>query len=383
MRQVTVIGGGASGMFAAITAANSGALVTILEHKNRLGKKILSTGNGKCNYTNTVLDASHYYNNKFAMEVIRQFNVEKTLEYFKTLGIWPKIKNGYCYPASEQASAILEVLQQEVERQKIVVKTEAEILSIKEVKNQFRIQLKESNVKADAIILACGGCAAANTGSDGSGYALAKSFGHGIHKPVPALTGFICEEKFFKQLAGIRTQARLKLLIGNEVFEEEGEVQLAAYGVSGIPTFQLCRYGARQKKCSLEIDFMPSLKEEELVTYLQTHETSQYIGMFNKKLLDVFIKRYGESPKKLAKGIKHFAVTVIGTSDFSKAQVTSGGVYCEEIDSTTMQSKFVPNLYFAGEIVDVDGKCGGYNLQWAWSSGYVAGLAAGKGEKRR
>jgi hypothetical protein len=381
MRQVTVIGGGASGMFAAIVAANAGALVTILEHKNRLGKKILSTGNGKCNYTNTVLDVSHYYDNEFAMEVIRQFNVEKTLEYFKTLGIWPKIKNGYCYPACEQASAILEVLQQEIVRQKIIVKTEVEILSIKRIKNQFRIQLKDKNIKTDAIILACGGCAAANTGSDGSGYALAKNFGHSIHKPVPALTGLLCEEKFFKQLAGIRTQARLKLLIGNELFEEEGELQLAAYGVSGIPTFQLCRYAARQKKCQLEIDFMPSLAEQELVKYLQTHEAEQYIGMFNKKLLEVLMKRYGKEPKKLAKGIKHFTVTVIGTSDFSKAQVTSGGVCCEEIDSTTMQSKFVPNLYFAGEIVDIDGKCGGYNLQWAWSSAYVAGLAAGKGEK--
>ncbi|KIR01878.1 NAD(FAD)-utilizing dehydrogenase [Lachnospiraceae bacterium TWA4] len=378
MKKVVVIGGGASGLFAAITAAKQGAFVTIIEHKDRVGKKILSTGNGRCNYTNAYLNASCYYDNGFAMEVIDQFPVDKTLEAFKEMGIWPKSRDGYYYPHSDQASSVLDILRYELEKQKIVVKTETMIQSIKSSKGQFQLTLTNGKLKADAIILACGGLAAPTTGSDGSGYELAKLFGHKIHKPVPGLTGVSCEEKFFKELSGIRVQAKIQAKIKDKLMEEEGEVQLAAYGISGIPTFQLCRYIARQKTCEITLDFMPNIGYIELVDYLQTHTKDQYVGMINKKLLGVLLKRYGEQPKKLAQGIKQFKVTAIGTSDFTKAQVTSGGVYCDEINPQTMQSNLVPNLYFAGELVDVDGKCGGYNLQWAWSSGYVAGLNAGR-----
>lgn len=381
MRQVLVIGGGASGLFAAIKAAKEGALVTILEHKDRVGKKILSTGNGRCNYTNAFLDASCYYDNAFAMQVINKFPVEKTLEYFKELGIWPKSRGGYYYPSSDQASAVLDVLRDGLEKAKVTVKTETFVDFIEFKKGKFRVHTNVGNLRADAIILACGGLAAPGTGSDGSGYELAKSFGHQIHKPVPALTGMKCEEKFFKQLAGIRIQAKIKLDTGKELMEEEGEVQLTDYGVSGIPAFQLCRYVARSKKSFLELDFMPNISIEELENYLTTHTKEQYVGMINKKLLAVLIKRYGENPKKLAKGIKCFTVTVIGVNDFTKAQVTSGGVFCNEINPETMESKLMPGLYLVGELVDVDGKCGGYNLQWAWSSAYVAAKAASKEKK--
>lgn len=378
MRQILVIGGGASGLFAAICAADRNAFVTILEHKDRVGKKILSTGNGRCNYTNAFLDSSCYYSNEFAMEVIGKFSVEKTLEYFKELGIWPKSRGGYYYPSSDQASAVLDVLRDGLEKRKVLVKTEVTVNFMDFKKGKFRVHTNIGNFKADAVILACGGCTAPNTGSDGSGYELVKSFGHRIHKPVPALTAMRCEEKFFKQLAGVRTQAKIKLDTGKEVVWEEGEVQLTDYGVSGIPAFQLSRYMARSKKGQLEIDFMPNLSMEELVDYLSTHTKEQYVGMINKKLLAVLIKRYGEAPKELANGIKHFTTIAIGVNDFTKAQVTSGGVYCDEIDASTMESKFMPGLYLVGELVDVDGKCGGYNLQWAWSSAYVAASAASK-----
>jgi hypothetical protein len=387
VKRVVVIGAGASGLMAGIFAARAGAYVSIIEHKEVVGKKILATGNGRCNYSNWNMDVSCYYENTFAMQVIEQFSVGETVEFFRELGIWPLEKDGYLYPASEQATAVRQVLLQEVERLGVKQFLESEVLSIIHKKEKFQMQIlrqgKKIHIQADAVILATGGKAMPVSGSDGSGYEIAEKFGHHIIKPVPALTAIHCQEKFFKQLAGVRVQAEVKLFLkGKQVCKDKGQLQLTAYGISGIPVFQLSRYAARAfekgEVAEIRIDFIPELSYYEVCEYLSSHTLQQYVGLLNAKLLGVLCKQFGYQPKALARGIKQFTVYGYQVNGFEQAQVTCGGVDVREIDVTSMQSKLCKGLYLAGELVDVDGICGGYNLQWAWSSGALAGKSAGK-----
>lgn len=373
-KTIAIIGGGASGMMAAIAAARAGGKVILIEHKDRLGKKILATGNGKCNYTNLFQEKYCYRSDvsDFPYKVITRFPAEETIRFFKELGIYPKDRNGYIYPNSGQASAILDALRFTVEKSGVTILYEKEVTDIKRNAKGFRICTKEETVKAEAVILACGGMASPVTGSDGSGYQLAKLFGHSIVSTVPALVQLHTKESM-KPLAGIRTDGAIRLLVdGREVASDTGELQLTAYGISGIPVFQVSRYAAKAlqagKKVTARLDFLPGLTENEVQKYLDTHEPWQYSGLLNKKLLQVI--------PPVASILKNFPVTITKTNGFDQAQVTAGGVSVEEIDPATMESKLVSGLYFAGELVDVDGICGGYNLQWAWSSGYQAGISA-------
>lgn len=404
---VYIIGAGPAGMMAAITAAKSGADVTLMEHNDRIGKKILSTGNGRCNYTNEFQGPEYYRsdNNSFPWKVVQAFPADTVISYFEELGIMPKNKNGGLYPFSEQAAAVLDVLRMEIERLHISVVTSAHVKEIVKQKQGFRIvaevEQKEKRYLADKVILSTGSKAAAKLGSDGSGYALAKALGHHIIPVVPALVQLKCKEAYFKSLAGIRLQGKVSLYV-NEVLmgEDTGEVQLTDYGISGIPVFQISRYAARglyeKKQVYAVLDILPQMSESELFDYLWKRKEERplkemesfFTGIFNKKLIPVLLKnagislhkKVGELTKKelhlLVKGIKSWNVTISGTNSFEQAQVCAGGIDTREIEPSTMESNIVPGLYFAGEIVDVDGICGGYNLQWAWSSGYLAGKGA-------
>lgn len=403
---VIIIGGGAAGLMAAITAARAGAKVIILEHGEKTGKKILSTGNGKCNYTNERQDVSYYRgeNPAFVVPVFKQFGFLETVAFFEEIGVSPKVKNGYYYPASEQATAILEVLRLEANYLRVRELCSCSISSIKQKDNVFYFQTNQGNFSGKSTIFATGLLAAPKTGSDGSAFQYLKDFGHHFIDIVPALVPLQGKQTFFKSIAGIRAEIKAEMFINEtKIAEEQGELQLADYGISGIPIFQLSRYATKalkkQQKVYVLLDFLPnlSLDEVKVIFEKRLHKTQQkktlvecFIGLFHRKLAEVFLREsgisLGDSPKKitleqiekLAYFVKHVRVDVVGSKSFEQAQVCAGGIDTEEIDADAMESKLVKGLFLAGELVDIDGMCGGYNLQWAWSSGYVAGLHAAK-----
>lgn len=403
MRHVAVIGGGAAGMMAAITAAREGVKVTILEHKDRIGKKILSTGNGRCNFTNTYQTPACYRsdNRDFAWNIIQKFNVEKTISFFKELGIYPKDRNGYLYPYSDQAAAILEVLQIEIAKLDICVMTEINVLDIQPVKRGIRVTTDKKTITVDSVILACGSKAAPVTGSDGSGYQLAKLLGHRIVPVLPALVQLRCAEKFYKSISGVRVQGTVEIYADDiSLASDTGEIQLTNYGISGIPVFQVSRYAAKaiyqKQSVTAVLNFMPDMNKDEFLSFLQEritlcpHKTLDefFTGIFPKKLCELWIRLSrlpkemrasdlsGEQLEKLVLLIQHLRTHITETNAFEQAQICCGGVDTTEINPDTLESNYVPGIYFAGELLDVDGICGGYNLQWAWSSGFVAGKEA-------
>ena len=403
MRTVAVIGGGASGMMAAVTAASEGARVILLEHKDRIGKKILSTGNGRCNFTNIHQEPICYHSEDplFPWEVVEKFNAQAVISFFLQLGVYSKNRNGYIYPNSDQASAVLDAFRMELDRLKVEIRTGVECREIRPGKKGFTILTDQEPVRADRVILCAGSKAAPTTGSDGSGYDLAKKLGHRILPVLPALTALKCEEKFFKSIAGVRANGSVSIWSGGEcIAKDTGEIQLTDYGISGIPVFQVSRYASKllyeKKEMDAVLDFMPDFTKEQTNAFLRARAKTRpdksaemfLIGLFHKKLCDLWI-RLSEIPRQRKAGeltedeiarltslIKEFRVRVRETNPYDKAQVCCGGVDTREVDPETLESVYVPGVYFAGEILDVDGMCGGYNLTFAWASGYVAGKAA-------
>ncbi len=403
MSKVTVIGGGASGIMAAITAAKHGAEVMILEHKDRIGKKILMTGNGKCNLSNLSFSIENYYSDSpaFIPTIFEQFNERDTCTFFEELGLCIKNRNGYLYPMSEQASTVLDLLRMELEYRNVEIVTACNVKRVVNHKQQFTITTDKGTFQSDCVILACGGMANPNSGSDGSGYEMAKKFGHSVISPLPALVQLRCVGNYFKAIAGVRCEAKLILYVdGAMVKEEHGELQLTDYGISGIPVFQLSRLAAKaidiHKKVIVKIDLLPVMTKTCIIAFIKKSSTYRdrtieeaMLGLINKKLLYLLWKKNGIKPEmklsnlqnsqieKLVETIKEWKVEVNATNSFLNAQVCCGGVDCREV-TKTCESKKVPGLFMTGELLDVDGICGGYNLQWAWSTGFIAGKASAK-----
>ena len=457
---VGIVGGGAAGMMAAIAAARGGAKVTLLEGNDRLGKKILSTGNGKCNLGNERLGIEDYYTGcpDLLEKLLGQFGTADTISFFQGIGLMVKSRNGYLYPACEQAAAVLDVLRYEVRAAGVEVATDfkAESIRLGRRARQFNVQGREGGRSFDRVILACGGKAVPKTGSAGSGYRLAEGLGHSLVPTVPALGQLRCREDCRKAVAGVRADAELSVCWqGKCISRERGELQLTEYGISGIPVFQLSRtvnyillgknpgeagrggegdaslrhpdnatdqtaaggcasarrgekrrQGNKPKEPGREvevvIDFLPDYTDSDFAAMcagrrlLQGQRTVEefFTGMLHKKLMTLFIKLAGlkatesvgeADERKLAKVFalcRHWSVHVVGSNPYDSAQVCAGGVPLDEV-TEELESRLVPGLYFAGELLDVDGRCGGYNLQWAWCSGFIAGCgAAGCREKR-
>ncbi len=402
--RIAIIGAGASGMTAAVTAAKQGAEVTLYEQNDRVGKKILATGNGKCNLSSLNFTMDQYYckDKEKLQKIFNAFSTWDTVSFFESMGLMVKSKNEGLYPYSEQASSVLDVLRMELERNQVRVKTAAPIkkIAFHAESNEFEVEDETGSFACyDRLILACGSPASMK-GSDMSGYKLAEGFGHKINPVVPGLVQLKSDEGFCRALAGVRCTARITLVIdGHPEGEETGEVQFTEYGVSGIPVFQISRVAAyalkEGKDVKLLADFFPDQEEKAFLHLSALRYESQkdktleefLTGTLNKKLNMVLIKRNGLKPgmkaedagfgkvKELLMQSRNFPVHISGVNSMENAQVCAGGVDFEEID-IQMQSVKIPGLYFAGEIVDVDGKCGGYNLQWAWTSGYVAGMNA-------
>jgi predicted Rossmann fold flavoprotein len=403
---VIIVGAGASGLVAAIAAARKGGSILIIEQKEKAGKKILATGNGKCNFTNMYQAPDCYRSDDstFAMKVLSNFDNKSTLQFFEELGIIPMNRNGYIYPNSEQASSIVSVLLMECEALNIDIVYNEKVLEVKEPDFTV-ITIKEDKssriYKGRKLILATGGMASPKLGSDGSGYALAQAFGHRIIKPLPALVALCSPDKFCKTVSGVRTIAKVSIYINNKLHnKEEGEIIFTDYGISGIPVMQISRYASRAldegKDVYLTLDLLLNYSSDDLTKMLinrynnNPDKTTEQmmIGMLNHKLNYIIIKEAGLNPEspchslsksdisKLVKVIKGLKVRINGTNTFDFAQVTSGGVKTSEIDSSSMESRLKKGLYLTGELIDVDGTCGGYNLQWAWSTGYIAGCHA-------
>ena len=404
MLKILVIGGGAAGMMAAISARNEGADVTLLERNNRVGKKILATGNGRCNYTNVNLSINNYHGNnpKFSYSCLSKFGVDKTMNFFEQLGITPVIEdNGKVFPLSFQSSSILDVLRFELEDLGIQVLTDAFVIDIKKDK-KFCVTLKDGRkIYGDRVIIATGGNAAPVTGSDGNGYTLATKLGHCIVEVFPGLVQLKLEGNVFKQLDGVKFIGTAGLYEKSKLIKEDrGDILFTSYGISGPPILQLSRtaleYLNKGKKVELRISIIDTKSQEELYDYLKyrfgfmSKKTIEIglIGLINKRLIIPILNEIGidkkiqvahltnEEVRRLSTILTDWRFNIIGSKSWKDAQVTAGGVSTDEIDSSTMESKFIKGLYFAGELIDIDGDCGGFNLQWAWSSGYVAGKSA-------
>ena len=334
------------------------------------------------------------------MHILKQFSEKDTVAFFEELGVLSKSRQGYLYPRSGQAATIRNALLSQAEQLGIVIFQEIGIRKIQRKENGFVFDTKNGTFQAKSCILATGGKAAPKTGSDGSGYIYAKSFGHQIETPLPALTALYADAKWLKQTSGVRADATVSLFVENQcVAEDTGEVQFADYGISGIPVFQVSRYAsialAQRQSVRAELDFIPDYPAEQIEVFLSkqianasVHESWQQLlsgivnemlcaGLHAKHVSDIPEKRRPAAIKKLMQALKRTTLTITDTRGFDFAQVTCGGVPLNEL-TEEMESRLVSGLYFAGEVVNVDGICGGYNLQWAWSSGTVAGKNAAK-----
>ena len=392
---IVIIGGGASGLVAAITASkNKNNKVTLIEKNQTLGKKILATGNGKCNYYNSDQNLSHYNstNTNLIKEIITKENTKEIEEFFSKLGIIPKIKNGYYYPFSNQATTIKNALVREVEKNtKVLLETTVE--KIDKAKNKFIIKTNNGVIECDKVIIATGSKASPKTGSTGEGYKFLKDFNHTIIEVLPALVQLKTKGNFLKDWSGIRTDVEVSLYINNKnIKSDQGEIQLTNYGVSGICIFNLSRFVPialnNNAKVEVKINFLPFTNTpEDLLKDLNNNNSINDIleGILNNKLVSVILnkssinknKKYNELSSKekeiLIENLTNFTVEVIGTNSYEECQICSGGVPLSEINTKTMESKIINNLHIVGELLDVDGDCGGYNLTFAWITGLLAG----------
>ncbi len=408
---IFIAGGGAAGIMAALAASKKCGDIIVAEKMPQPGRKILATGNGRCNYTNYYQSEECYRGNdsKFAWDALQKFGCKETVELFKSYGIMPYEKDGYIYPLSGQALSVRNILERQLRNTAADIHTDEKVIKAQVRLNKktgkqdgFIIETDKNRYYASRLIIATGGKAGAAHGSDGSGYKIAKSLGHTVIHPLPALTSCILNEKYLKEWAGARTKGTVKAYKrnGRLLCKDSGELQFVASGISGIPVFQVSRYISSElykgSRPYLIIDIMPAYSTEEIIKELKRRRADPansstgdiFEGIINNRLAQALLKKYGIAAKSRASGITDSGIVKIAgtikewhlvpkaTGGFDKAQVTCGGVKTSEINPGTMESKLCRGLYFAGEITDIDGICGGYNLQWAWTSGYIAGSSA-------
>lgn len=402
--RVIIIGAGAGGMMAALAAAENGAEVTILERNDRVGRKLLATGNGRCNYTNINFDIENYYgeNPKFPMSVFSQFDIYQTMYYFENLGISPKIEpRGKVFPASLQASSMLDIFLYEIKKRNIKLELNSYVKEVVKM-DVFKVKTLEGRVySGEKVIMATGGRSLENTGSDGNGYRLAKNLGHQVTEIFPGIVQLHLKDDNLREKSGVRIYGQVDLYIdGNYIKSDEDDILFTDYGISGPSILQLSREAIdglrKKKKVEVGVRMIYDKTEDELYEYLLTRSFNLgektleegLIGYLNKKLIRPVISACGldknktlaqlskEELRSLTKLLTNWKFLVSGHQPWEFAQVTAGGVRTKDIRAKTLESKLIEGLYFVGELLDVDGDCGGYNLQWAWSSGYIAGMNA-------
>ncbi|MBO4395186.1 MAG: NAD(P)/FAD-dependent oxidoreductase [Eubacterium sp.] len=420
---IIIIGAGASGLMSACLLASfagknndsGNARILILEKEDRVGRKLSATGNGRCNLTNMIMDWKHYYGDKdWIKTVLDEVSPDTVIRTFADLGVLTREKDGYVYPHSNQAATVIGALYRGIRRPGIQLELSSRVRQVysedtygnrcisgydnadvytddnhnDEYKSievdpdtgdvlwaptRFLVKTDEKTYGCDKLIVATGGPAGAEQGGCDDGYALLQSLGHTVNPALPGLTGMNAAGRFWKEVAGTRLQGSFTLFVdGMRQGTETGEIQITKTGVSGIPVFQLCRVAAeaiaKDKSVWGEIDFVPSLTGEECVRWIELNGIE---GLVPVKWFPV-LGRGQKNAVTLAKTLKHFEFTITETYDIEKAQVSAGGVPVNEIDPKTFQSRICPGLYVLGELADIDGMCGGYNLHLAWSSAILA-----------
>lgn len=410
--KVLVLGGGPAGMTAALAAARAGAEVLLLEQNERIGKKLLLTGNGKCNYTNLELDVARYDTDgpDFVRELIKRYPPEAIIRFLEELGVPPLSRHGgWIYPHAEQAAAVLNALRTALEREQVAVRTGTRVLGIqREKKGGFRIRTEEKPLYADRVILALGGSALAKTGSDGSGFRYAEELGLKLEAPRPALCPLRSTERenpFFRAAQGVRVPAELTLFVDNAARgRESGELQLTKEGFSGIAVFQLSLFAGRalaeKRKTELCINFLADFTADtdffarRLSMPFATDLEAVGNGLVPKNLWGALLRRAALTPqqavkrgdwelaKRLSAALTASRFTLQGLGSLEKAQVSAGGIALSELSGQSLSFRRVPGLYAAGEILNVTGPCGGYNLHWCFASGLSAGQSAASDEVR-
>ena len=404
-KKVLIIGGGVAGLTAAITLRKNNHEVWVLERNDRPLKKLLLTGNGKCNYWNQDQAITHYHSTteELLPELITSTRQQAVVAFLASIGIIPRIKNGYYYPFSNQASSVVESLYLSAKEQGVNFLTNLLVEEVVYQNNQFMVNPKKEKLTGDTLIITTGSMAYPKTGSDGIGYKLAEAFSHYIVPVMPALVQLKMKENDLKDWKGIRCEARLESLVNGKVIQEEsGELQLTEYGISGICTLnissKLARSLAAGDKVEVAIHFLPWLStKQEVETYLENRASlfpSRTLEelletILPYKLVHVLFNHYKVDFKKKWHTLTHqeqdtvsrflfcHTIEVIGTNSFDQAQVCSGGVALTEVNLDSLESKKQKDLYFAGEILDVNGDCGGYNLGFAFLSGILVGKKVG------
>ena len=404
---VAVIGGGAAGCMAACAASENGARTLILEANDRIGRKICATGNGRCNLTNLHVDENCYHTGggEDLSAFFARFSIQDNIRFWESRGVYLHDRNGYVYPRTDQASTIAEAFDKILRAAGAVIMTGSPVTEVKTEEDRdgrlFRIRGKEgSRCFARKVILTGGGAAGPQYGCDGSIYGIARSLGHTVNKPLPALVPLLSDDKDLKAAAGVRCDANITLICAeNSSRTERGELQITQAGISGIPVFQVSSEASRAlnegKEVYAEIDFLPDLTDEmwkkEKERRLSEDRNCMlgvfFLGLVNRKVLDLLLKKRGiQAEKKASKvdkdslisimeDMRRFRLRITGTGGFGQAQVTTGGIPLSQTDLNLM-SRRCRGLYLAGELLDVDGICGGYNLQWAFTSGWIAGKSA-------
>lgn len=388
---VIVIGGGASGLVAAITVKEKGEEVTLLEKENKVGRKLLMTGNGRCNMAHVGIVPEDYYDdsnssNSFISDVLDQFSFKRFTNFFKKIGVITKNEDGYIYPSSMQATTVVNALRNYAESVEIKIKTNNEVKRIEFKDNKYFVDCGYI-YECDKLIVASGGLSYTNIDSPKNVLASLEQMGLKVNNLEPALTAFISESNITKA-SGVRVNAKIKLFDGEElIVSEYGQLQITDYGISGIPVFNISRFVKEGNE--VHIDFVNDTDSKDLFNdlnvLLSTNNLGIYnllCGLLNDKLAALIVDELGVDKdtdvssdllKRAVDLIKDYKVVITGKRDFDFAQVTKGGVSTECIDPKTMQVKGHDNLYLCGELIDIDSKCGGYNLYFAWATGFIAG----------
>ncbi len=401
---LAIVGAGAAGMAAAIAAAeNPGVEVKLLERQARVGRKLQATGNGRCNLSNQKALHGGYHGDQkgFWEYAIDQFPPEKTLAWFRQLGLFTVTEDsGRVYPYSDQANSVVDVLRFALDRPNIELITDFEVSKIRKEQDTFILSARDKTLSADRVIIACGGLAGTKLGGTMSGYKLLRSFGHKCTKLRPTLVQIKTNWSGVSALKGVRANCHAAIYCDDRLhMESTGEIQFTDFGLSGPVMFEISRDAcASAGLWECRLDFLPDISmeslQEELIRRKDTALTTDDLltGILHNRLGRVLTQAAdvrGRFPlsemmdsqiRQVCETVKDFRVELKEPLGMDSAQVTAGGIVTDEFDCTTMQSKLIPGLYACGEVLDVDGDCGGYNLQWAWSSGRLAGLSAGKEE---
>lgn len=406
MKKIAIIGGGASGLMAALAAARSGAEVTIYEHNSSIGKKILASGNGRCNIINTTASADDYagMNPQFVTYALKQLSFAYFEKFCHSIGLLLDIKDdGRCYPLSNEAKSVLIALKSAVNEAGVKIITDSKVTAITKNDSHFNVQTNKDKQRYNNVLIATGSEAAPQLGATADGYAFAHSFGHEILPTYPSLVQLHLNSKNHHKMAGVKTVAEVTLIIdGKSNTKVTGDILFAAYGISGLAILDISQRASHallhKQRVSISLNLLPRYDRGELASIIEKvfasvpkHDIHTALcGLLPAKIVTYLLEDAAitqnttvssltpKESKKLAHLIGEWKFEVTDTHGFKHAEVSGGGVSTAQVNNKTMESKIVEGLYFAGEVLDIVGRRGGYNFNFAWASGMIAGKEMAK-----